>query len=225
MQSSGSYHKILVLRARSSSWCLPQDSFCEELHLLANHLGGLLKGWTLNGPQGRQAQMHGLEALDELWNIDAGPECPALFERGKKRLEQRIGVPLHLHHVRKEALGIHEHLCEKHTHEGVIWLLQTEVQKNVIGKDAMRRTPSRPKASNRGSHARLQIGDECHHNVFLCGEIVVDGPLADIGSRGNFVDRYGIEAATRKEVNGRGQYLRPDGDLLSFASRCDCSHI
>ena len=107
----------------------------------------------------------------------------------------------------------------------VIWLLQPEVQKNVIGKDAMRGPLSRPEAGDLGRDARLQIGHERHHDVLFRCEVVVDGPLADIRSRCDIVDRYRIEAAARKEINRRGQYLRPHGDLLPFASRFDCGHI
>jgi hypothetical protein len=60
---------------------LPCYPFGEELHLLANYAGGLLKRGALNGPQSRQAQVHGLEAQDEFRKIDAGPQSPARLKR------------------------------------------------------------------------------------------------------------------------------------------------
>jgi hypothetical protein len=60
--------------------CFPHDALGEKMHLLANYFGGLLKGWALDGPKSRQAQMHGLEAHDELRKINAGPQLPALLE-------------------------------------------------------------------------------------------------------------------------------------------------
>ena len=50
-----------------------------------------------------------------------------------------MDVFLHFHHVRKKAIGIHEHLSQKHAHKSVVWLFQAEVEKNVVGQGAMHR--------------------------------------------------------------------------------------